>query len=133
MLEGVRDTFHIDAHHSNLHLDVAAPLSGDCVIKGNHAKVDLIAPANAFASIQASTHRGSISSEFEGDLTKKKRDQQFTATPNESGANLQITNEHGRIALRRRGAVISEDGHEVDEVSEQSVEQEDIGGKIDEQ
>lgn len=132
-LEGVRDTFHIDANHSNLHLDVASPLSGDCVIKGHHATVDLIAPANAFASIQASTHRGSISSEFEGALTKGKRDQQFTATPNESGANLQATNHHGRIDLRRRGAVTSEDAYEVDELSEQSVEREHTGGENDEQ
>ena len=101
-LGGVRDTFHIDAHHVDTHLDVVSPLSGDCVIKGHHAKVDLIAPADAFASIQASTHRGSIASEFEGDLTKGKRGQQFTATPNTDGANLQVSNHHGRIDLRRR-------------------------------
>lgn len=103
-LREVRDTFHIDAHHAAPHLNVVIPLSGDCVIKGHHAKVDLIAPADAFASIQASTHRGSISSEFEGDLTKGKRDQHFTATLSESGANLQISNHHGRINLRRREA-----------------------------
>ena len=105
-LRGVRDTFHIDGKHADTHLDVVSPLSGNCVIKGHHAKVDLIAPADAFASIQASTHRGSISSEFEGDLTKGKRGQQFTATPNTDGANLQVTNHHGEINLRRReGAV----------------------------
>ena len=102
-LGGVRDTFHIDAHHAAPHLDVVAPFSGDCIIKGHHAKVDLIAPADAFASIQASTYRGSISSEFEGDLTKGKREQQFTASPNTDGANLQVTNHHGGINLRRRG------------------------------
>ena len=101
-LRGVRDTFHIDVHHADPHLDVVAPLSGDCVIKGHHAKVNLVAPENAFASIQASTHRGSISSEFEGNLTKGKRDQHFTATLGESGANLRISNHHGRIDLRRR-------------------------------
>ena len=101
-LGGVRDTFHINAHHADPHLDVVAPLSGDCVIKGHHAKVDLIAPADAFASIQASTHRGSISSEFEGDLTKGKRGQQFTATLSESGANLQVTNHH-RWSERENG------------------------------
>ena len=103
-LRGVRDTFHIDGKHANTHLDVVSPLSGDCVIKGHHAKVDLIAPVDAFASIQVSTHRGSISSEFEGDLTKGKRGQQFTATLSESGANLQISNHHGGINLRRREA-----------------------------
>ena len=102
-LGGVRDTFHIDAHHAAPHLDVVAPFSGDCVIKGHHAKVNLVAPADAFASIQASTYRGSISSEFEGDLTKGKREQQFTASPNTDGANLQVTNHHGGINLRRRG------------------------------
>ena len=103
-LGGVRDTFHIDAHHADPYLDVVAPFSGDCVIKGHHAKVNLVAPENAFASIQASTYRGSISSEFEGDLTKEKREQQFTATPNTDGADLQVTNHHGGIAFRRRGA-----------------------------
>ena len=103
-LKGVRDTFHLNGKHADTHLDVVLPLSGDCVIKGHHAKVDLIAPADAFASIQASTHRGSISSEFEGDLTKGKRGQQFTATPNTDGANLQVTNHHGGIDLRRREA-----------------------------
>ena len=63
-------TFHIDAHHADPHLDVVAPLSGDCVIKGHHAKVNLVAPENAFASIQMSTRRGSISSEFEGNLNE---------------------------------------------------------------
>ena len=120
-LRGVRDTFHINANHANIHLDVVSPLSGDCVIKGHHAKVDLIAPADAFASIQASTHHGNISSEFEGDLTKKKWDQQFMATLSENGANLQVTNHHGRIDLHRRGAVASEDTHEVDRTIEQSV------------
>ena len=86
-LGGVRDTFHIDAHHADTHLDVVSPLSGDCVIKGHHAKVNLVAPENAFASIQTSTRRGSISSEFEGDLTKGKREQQFMATLGESGGN----------------------------------------------
>lgn len=105
-LREVRDTFRIDAHHAAPHLNVVIPLSGDCVIKGHHAKVDLIAPADAFALIQASTHRGSISSEFEGDLTKGKRDQHFTATLSESGANLQISNHHGRINLRRREALV---------------------------
>ena len=105
-LRGVRDTFHIDAHHADTHLDVVSPLSGDCVIKGHHAKVDLSAPADAFASIQASTHRGSISSEFDGNLTKEKRDQQFTATPNKDGANLQISSHHGRINLRRRETAV---------------------------
>lgn len=113
-LRGVRDTFHIDVHHADTHLDVASPLSGDCVIKGHHAKVNLVAPENVFASIQTSTHRGSISSEFEGNLTKEKREQHFTATPNKDGANLQISNHHGRINLRRRGAAVSEDSHEVD-------------------
>ena len=103
-LRKVRSTFHIDAHHASPHLDVVAPLSGDCVIKGHHAKVDLSAPADAFASIQVSTRRGSIFSEFEGDLTKEKQDQQFTATPNTDGANLHIDNHHGRIDLRRREA-----------------------------
>ena len=102
-LRGVRDAFHIDAHHAKTHLDARAPLSGDCVIKGHHAKVDLIAPADAFASIQVSTRRGSIFSEFEGNLTKEKQDQQFTATPNTDGANLRIDNHHGRINLRCRG------------------------------
>ena len=101
-LGGVRDTFHINAHHADPHLDVVAPLSGDCLIKGHHAKVNLVAPADAFASIQVSTHRGSITSEFEGDLTKGKRGQQFTATPNTDGANLQVTNHHGGIDLRCR-------------------------------
>ena len=105
-LRGVRDTFHIDAHHADTHLDVVSPLSGDCIIKGHHAKVNLVAPENAFASIQASTYRGSISSEFEGNLTKGKRDQQFTAALSESGANLQISNHHGRINLRRREAAV---------------------------
>ena len=105
-LRGVRDTFHIDAHHADTHLDVASPLSGDCVIKGHHAKVNLVAPENAFASIQTSTHRGSISSEFEGNLTKEKRDQHFTATLSASGANLQISNHHGRIDLRCREALV---------------------------
>ena len=118
-LEGVRNTFHIDANHADTHLDVASLLSGDCVIKGHHAKVDLIAPANAFASIQASIHHGNISSEFEGDLTKKKWDQQFTATLSENGANLQVTNHHGGINLRRREAVVLEDAHEVDKPIEQ--------------
>jgi DUF4097 and DUF4098 domain-containing protein YvlB len=113
-LGGVQNTFHINAHHADTHLDVASPLSGDCVIKGHHAKVNLVAPENAFALIQASTRRGSISSEFEGNLTKGKRDQQFTATPNKDGANLQISNHHGRIDLRRREVVVSEDSHEVD-------------------
>ena len=120
-LKGVRDTFHIDGKHADTHLDVVSPLSGDCVIKGRHAKVDLIAPADAFASIQASTHRGSISSEFEGDLTKGKRGQQFTASLSENGANLQVTNHHGRIDLRCHGVVASEDTHEVDRTIEQSV------------
>ena len=102
-LRGVRDTFHIDAHHADTRLDVSPPLSGECVIKGHHAKVNLIAPADAFASIQVSTRRGSIFSEFEGDLTKKKHDQQFTATFNTDGANLHIDNHHGRIDLRCRG------------------------------
>ncbi|RKU05948.1 hypothetical protein C6502_20900 [Candidatus Poribacteria bacterium] len=101
-LGGVRDTFHIDAHHADPHLDVVAPFGGDCVIKGHHAKVNLVAPENAFASIQASTYRGSISSEFEGDLTKEKREQQFTATSNTDGANLQVSNHHGGIDLRCR-------------------------------
>ena len=114
-LRGVRDTFHIDAHHADTHLDVAAPLAGDCVIKGHHTKVDLIAPADAFASIQVSTRRGRIFSEFEGDLTKEKQDQQFTATPNTDGANLHIDNHHGRIDLRCRGTVVSESTGEVDE------------------
>lgn len=113
-LRGVRDTFHIDAHHADAHLDVRSPLSGDCVIKGHHTKVDLIAPADAFASIQVSTRRGTIFSEFEGDLTKGKRDQQFTATPNTDGANLHIDNHHGRIDLRCRGGVVSEGTGEVD-------------------
>ena len=113
-LRGVRDAFHIDAHHADTHIDVVSPLGGDCVIKGHHAKVNLVVPANGFALIQASTHRGSIASEFEGDLTKGKRDQQFIATLSESGANLQISNHHGRIDLRRREAVVSEDSHEVD-------------------
>ena len=113
-LRGVRDTFHIDAHHADTHLDVRSPLSGACVIKGHHAKVNLIAPADAFASIQVSTRRGSIFSEFEGDLTKEKRDQRFTATPNADGANLHIDNHHGRINLRRRKAVVAEDANEVD-------------------
>ena len=120
-LRGVRDTFHINANHVNIHLDVVSPLGGDCVIKGHHAKVDLIAPADTFASIQASTHHGSISSEFEGNLTKGKRSQQFTATPNTDGATLQIANHHGRINLRRRGAVVSEDAREGDNPIEQSV------------
>ena len=102
-LGGVRDTFHINAHHATPRLDVVAPVSGDCVIKGHHATVDLIAPADAFALIQASTHRGNISSEFEGDLTKEKRGQQFTATPDTDGAKLRIDNHHGQINLRRRG------------------------------
>ena len=105
-LGGVRDTFHIDVHHADPHLDVVAPFSGDCVIKGHHAKVNLVAPENAFASIQASTYRGSISSEFEGNLTKEKREQQFTATPNTDGANLQVSNHHGGIDLRRREALV---------------------------
>lgn len=105
-LRGVRDTFHIDAHHADPHLDVVVPLSGDCVIKGHHAKVNLIAPENAFASIQASTHRGDIASEFKGNLIKGKREQQFTATLSESGANLQISNHHGRINLRRRETLV---------------------------
>ncbi len=120
-LEGVRNTFHINANHADTRIDVASPLSGDCVIKGRHAKVDLIAPADAFASIQASTHHGNISSEFEGDLTKKKWDQQFTATLSENAANLQVTNHHGRIDLRCHGVVASEDTHEVDRTIEQSV------------
>ena len=120
-LEGVCNTFHINANHADTRIDVVSPLSGDCVIKGRHAKVDLIAPADAFASVQASTHHGNISSEFEGDLTKKKWDQQFTATLSENGANLQVTNRHGRIDLRRRGVVASEDTHEVDRTIEQSV------------
>lgn len=102
-LGGVRDTFQINAHHADPHLDVVAPLSGNCVIKGHHGKVELIAPADAFASIQASTHRGSISSEFEGDLTKGKRGAQFMATLNTDGADLQVTNHHGGIVFRRRG------------------------------
>ena len=105
-LGGVRDTFHIDAHHADTHLDVVSPLSGDCVIKGHHAKVNLVAPENAFALIQASTHRGNISSEFQGDLTKGKRGAQFTATPNADGANLQVSNHHGGIDLRRREAAV---------------------------
>ena len=105
-LGGVRDTFHIDAHHADTHLDVTVPLSGDCVIKGHHAKVKLVAPEDAFASIQTSTRRGSISSEFEGNLTKGKREQQFTATSNNGGANLQISNHHGRIDLRRRETLV---------------------------
>ena len=120
-LRGVRDTFHINANHANIHLDVVSPLSGDCVIKGHHVKVDLIAPADAFASIQASTHHGNISSEFEGDLTKKKWDQQFMATLSENGANLQVTNHHGRIDLHRREVVVLEDTDEVDDPIEQSV------------
>ena len=110
---GVRNTFHINANHAGTHLDVVSPLSGDCVIKGHHAKVNLSAPADAFASIQASTHRGGISSEFEGDLTKGKRDQQFTATPHTDGANLQISNHHGQIDLRRREVVVAEDTRDV--------------------
>ena len=105
-LEGVRNTFHINAHHADTHIDVVSPLSGDCVIKARFAKVDLIAPPNAFASIQASTHHGDISSEFEGDFTKKKWDQQFTAPVSESGANLQISNHHGRVDLRRREVAV---------------------------
>ena len=101
-LGGVRDTFQINAHHADPHLDVVAPLSGDCIIKGHHGQVELIAPADTFASIQASTHRGSISSEFEGDLTKGKRGAQFIATPNTDGANLQVTNHHGKIDFRCR-------------------------------
>ena len=101
-LGGVRDTFHINAHHADSHLDVTSPLSGDCVIKGHHAKVNLVAPENAFGLIQTSTHHGKISSEFEGNLTKGKRNQQFTATLSEGGAHLQITNHHGPIDLRRR-------------------------------
>ena len=102
----VRSTFHIDAHHADTHLNVMSPLSGDCIIKGHHAKVNLVAPEDAFASIQTSTRRGSISSEFEGNLTKGKRDQHFTATLSESGANLQINNHHGRINLRRRETLV---------------------------
>ena len=101
-LGGVRDTFQINAHHADPHLNVIAPLSGACVIKGHHAKVDLIAPADAFGLIQASIHRGNIFSEFEGDLTKVKRGQQFTATPDRDGAKLRIDNYHGRIDLRCR-------------------------------
>lgn len=110
-LQGVRDRFRIDANHADTHLDVALPLSKDCVIKGHHAKVNLIAPENAFALIQTSTYRGNIFSEFEGDLTKGKREQQFTATLSEDGATLQISNHHGRINLHRREAVLSEDAH----------------------
>ena len=114
-LRGVHDTFHIDAHHADTHLDVRLPLSGNCVIKGHHTKVDLIAPADAFASIQVSTRRGRIFSEFKGDLTKEKKDQQFTATPNTDGANLHIDSHHGRIDLRCHGGVVSEGTPEVDE------------------
>ena len=117
-LREVRSTFHIDAHHADTHLDVVSPLGGDCVIKGHHAKVNLVAPENAFASIQTSTYRGSISSEFEGTLTKEKRDQHFIATLSESGASLKISNHHGSIYLRRRGAVVSEGSHEVDNPTE---------------
>ena len=102
-LEGVRNTFYINSHYADTRVDVVSPVSGDCFIKGHHAKVDLIAPANAFASIQASTHHGDISSEFEGDLTKGKRGRQFTATFSDSGGTVQITNHHQGINLRRRG------------------------------
>ena len=102
-LEGVRNTFYINSHYADTRIDVASPLSGDCFIKGHHAKVDLIAPANAFASIQASAHHGDISSEFEGDLSKGKGGRHFTATLGESGANLQVANHHKGINLRRRG------------------------------
>lgn len=120
-LGGVRNTFHIDAHHADTHLGVAASLGEDCVIKGHHARVDLTAPANAFASIQASTYRGNITSEFEGNLTVEKRDRQFIATLGESGANLRIDNHHGRIDLRCRETTVAKDIHEVDESIEQSV------------
>ncbi len=105
-LREIRGTFNIDAHHAGTHLDVTSPLSGDCVIKGHHARVDLVAPENAFASIRASTYRGNITSEFEGNLTEEKRNQQFIATLGESGANLQISNHHGRINLRRRDGLV---------------------------
>lgn len=120
-LREVRGTFHIDAHHADTHLDVAAPLAGDCVIKGHHAKVNLVAPENAFASIRASTYRGNITSEFEGNLTKEKRDRQFIVTLGETGANLQISNHHGRIDLRCRETTVAKDSHEVDEPTGQSV------------
>ena len=105
-LEGVRNAFHINANHADTCIDVVSPLSGDCVIKARHARVDLIAPADGFASIQGSTHHGDISSEFEGDLTKEKWDQQFTAILGESGANLQVTNHHQGINIRRREALV---------------------------
>ncbi len=120
-LREVRSSFHIDAHHADTHLDVAAPLSEDCVIKGHHAKVNLVAPENAFASIRASTYRGNITSEFEGNLTEEKRDRQFIATLGETGANLQISNHHGRIDLRCRETTVAKAIHEVDESTGQSV------------
>ena len=121
-LREVRSTFHIDAHHADTHLDVTSPLAEDCVIKGHHAKVNLVAPENAFASIRASTYLGNITSEFEGNLTKEKRNRQFMATLGESGANLQISNHHGQIDLRCRETTVAKDSHEVDESTEQSVE-----------
>ena len=114
-LKGVRDRFHIDSYHSRTDIEIVSPPSTDCVIKMDHSPVDLMAPANAFESIQASTHHGKISSEFEGELTKQKHEQQFRATPNESGANLQITSHHGRITLRRR----AEESAEQSEMREQ--------------
>jgi DUF4097 and DUF4098 domain-containing protein YvlB len=107
-LKGVRDTFHIDSHHSGVDVEIVAPLTGDCVINALHSPVDITAPANAFASIQASTHHGNISSEFEGELAKGRHDCQFSAKPNETGANLQITNHHGSVHLRRRDAAAGE-------------------------
>lgn len=120
-LREVRSTFHIDAHHADTHLNVTSPLAGDCVIKGHHAKVNLVAPENAFASIRASTYRGNITSEFEGNLTREKRDRQFIATLGETGANLRISNHHGQIDLRCRETTVAKAIHEVDESTEQSV------------
>lgn len=116
-LDGVRDTFHIDSQHSRIDLDIVSPLRGDCVIKAHHGPVDLVAPANAFASIQASTHHGKISSEFEGNHIGKKHDQEFTAAPHDSGATLQITNHHGGINLHCREAVTEEQDLSDHEVS----------------
>ena len=107
-LDGVRDTFHIDSQHSRIDLNIVSPLRGDCVIRAHHGPVDLVVPVNAFASIQASTHHGKISSEFEGNHISKKHDQEFTATPHDSGATLQITNYHGGIDLCCREAVPQE-------------------------
>jgi len=111
-LRGVCDTFHIDAHHATLLIRVESALNGDCVIKGHHTPVDLTAPAGTFASIQASTHHGTIVSEFEGTLIKDRHDQQFIATSHESGANLQVEAHHGNIALRRHAEAMEGEGNE---------------------